>query len=141
MQVWCVYRVVFLHTYSVLFFFTTQRTSETAMQYTVLTKLIKCCRVLMEKLIAIQIIKNVQYRSHNPVPIQRQFNPMHILHLPFFKLNVHVTASSTSNSSQRSCSYRYPHQNLVCIFVSSVFHMDRSRNIFGLIALTIFDDE
>jgi isocitrate dehydrogenase kinase/phosphatase len=69
----------------------TQRTSETATQYTVLTKLIICCRVLQEKLIAdsASVIKQVNYRSHNrapPVPTQRQFNPMHILHPPFLSL-------------------------------------------------------
>ena len=47
--------------------------------------------------------KKIQYSSHNSpplIPIQRQCNPKHILHLPFFKLNFHITASSTSNSSQ-----------------------------------------
>jgi hypothetical protein len=123
---WCVYRVVFLsggvssHIFSFILFLliNTQRTSETAMQYTVLTKLIICCRVLLEKLIALWIIKNFQYRSYNsppPVPIQRQFNPMHILHPPFFKLNFHITASS--NSSQCSLSYRYPTKTL-CAFLS-----------------------
>lgn len=91
----------------------TQRTSETAMQYTVLTKVIIFCGVLLEKLTALRIIKKVQYRSHNsppPAPIQRQFNPMHILHPHFFKLNFRITASS--NSSHCSLSYRYPTKTL-----------------------------
>ena len=138
---WCFFTRIQIYSFLLI---NTQRTSETVMQYAVLTKLIIYCRVLLEKLIALQIIQKVQYRSHSsapPVPIQRQFNPTHILHPPFFKLNFHTTVSSTSNSSQRSRPYRYSHHNLVCIFVSNVLHKVRPRNLFGLIVLTTFDDE
>jgi hypothetical protein len=147
-QMWTVYRMAFLQTHwdLIFLFINTQRTSEIAMQHTVLTKLIICGRVLLEKLIALQGIKKLQYHSHNsppPVSIQRQFNPMYILHPHFLKFifYMYIVASPTSKSSQRYRCCWYSYQNLACIFVPKEFQMVRPRNIFGFIALTTFDDE
>ena len=76
----CVSNGVSLHVFRYILFLliNTQRTSEPAMQYTVLTKLIICCRILLEKLIALHIMQEAQYfsqqRATRPYPEAVQSN-------------------------------------------------------------------
>ena len=80
------------------------------------------CRVLLEKLTGLQLVKKfpaflwnskVHYRTHKrppPIPILGQPNPVHIptSHLLEIHPNIHP---STSRSPQWSLSLRFPHQD------------------------------
>ena len=81
------------------------------------------CRVLLEKLTALQLVKKspaflwnpkVHYRTHKrppPVPILGQPNPVHISTSPLLEIHPNIIHPSTPRSPQWSLSLRFPHQD------------------------------
>jgi hypothetical protein len=78
-------------------------------------------------LTVIQIVKEfphiwcklkVHYRIHKippTVPVLNQINPVHDLPTNFFQINFNIIFLPTPRSSKWSTSFRFPHQNTVCI--------------------------
>ena len=80
------------------------------------------CRVLLEKLIGLQLVKfpiisrnlKVHYRTHKrppPVSILGQSNPVHIPTSHLLEIHPNIIHPSTPRSPQRSLSLRFPHQD------------------------------
>jgi hypothetical protein len=81
------------------------------------------CRVLLEKLTGLQLVKKfpvflwnlkVHYRTHKrlpPVPILGQPNPVHISTSHLLEIHPNIIHPSTPRSLQWSLSLRFPHQD------------------------------
>ena len=81
------------------------------------------CRVVLEKLTGLQLVKKfpaflwnpkVQYRTHKrppPVPILGQPNPIHIPTSHLLKIHPNIIYPSTPRSPQWSLSVRFPRQD------------------------------
>ena len=81
------------------------------------------CRVLLEKLTGLQLVKKfpaflwnpkVHYRTHKrppPVPALGQPNPVHILTSHLLDIHPNIIHPSTPRSPQWSLSLRFPHQD------------------------------
>ena len=81
------------------------------------------CRVLLEKLTGLQLVKksppisrnpNVHYRTHKrppPVSILGQPNPVHITTSHILEIHPNIIHSSKPRSPQWSLSLRFPHQD------------------------------
>ena len=81
------------------------------------------CRVLLEKLTGLQLVKKfpafllnskVHYRTHKrppPVPVLGQPNPVHIPTSHLLEIHPNIIHSSTPRSPQWSLSLRFPHQD------------------------------
>ena len=83
------------------------------------------CRVLLEKLTGLQLVKKfpaflwnqkVHYRTHRrppPVPILGQPNPVHIPTSHLLEIHPYIIHPSTPRSPQWSLSLRFPHQDTI----------------------------
>ena len=81
------------------------------------------CRVLLEKLTGLQLVKkfpafhpNGQYRTHKrppPVAILGQPNPVHISTSQLLEIHLNIIHPSTPMSPQWSPSLRFPHQDSI----------------------------
>ena len=81
------------------------------------------CRVLLEKLTGLQLVKKfpaflwnpkVHYRTHKrppPVPVLGQPNPVHIPTSHLLEINPNIIHPSTPRSPQWSLSLQFPHQD------------------------------
>ena len=81
------------------------------------------CRVLLEKLIGLQLVKRfpaflwnpkVHYRTHKrppPVPVLVQPNPVYITTFHLLEIHPNIIHPSTPRSPQWSLSLRFLHQN------------------------------
>jgi hypothetical protein len=81
------------------------------------------CRVLFEKLTALQLVKKfpailwnpkVHHRTHKrppPVPVLGQPNPVHIPTTHLLEIRPNIIHPSTPRSPQWSLSLRFPHQD------------------------------
>ena len=90
------------------------------------------CRVFLEKLTGLQLVKKfpaflwnpkVYYRTHKrppPVPVLGQPNPVHIPTSHLLEIHPNIIHPSTPKSPQRSLSLRFPHQDTIRP-LSSVF--------------------
>ena len=96
--------------------------------YKIITYLLTClltpwCRVLLEKLTGLQLVKKfpafiwnpkVHYRTHKrppPVPVLGQPNPVPILTSHLLEIHPNIIHPSTPRSPQLSLSLRFPHQD------------------------------
>ena len=81
------------------------------------------CRVLLEQLTGLQLVKKfpafhgnpkVHYRTHKrppPIPILGQTNPVHIPTSQLLQIHPNIIHPSTPRSPQWSPSLRFPHQD------------------------------
>ena len=81
------------------------------------------CRVLLEKLIGLQLVKKfpaflwnpkVHYPTHKrppPVSVLGQPNPVHITTSHLLEIHLNIIHTSTPRSPQWSLSLRFPHQD------------------------------
>ena len=94
------------------------------------------CRVLLEKLTGLQLVKNFpaflwnpkfHYRSHKhspPVPVLGQSNPVHIPTSHLLEIHPNIIHPSTPRSPQCSLSLRCPHQDPIRpTFLTHTRHM------------------
>ena len=84
------------------------------------------CRVLLEKLTGLQLVKKfptflwnpkVHYHTHKrlpPVPVLGQPNPIHIPTSHLLEIHPNIIHPSTSRSPQWSLFLRFPHQDPIC---------------------------
>ena len=93
------------------------------------------CRVLLEKLTGLQLVKKlpaflwnpkVHYRTHKrppPVPIMGQPNPVHIPTSHLLEIHPNIIHPSTPRSPQWSLSLRFPHQEPIRPLLTHTRHM------------------
>ena len=106
-----------------------------------------CCRVVLEKLIALQLVKKfpsflwnpkAHYSTHKhppPVPVLGQPNPVHIptSHLP--EIHPSIIHPSTPRSPQWSLSLRFPHQNpILSPLLTHTRHMPKPISFFSILS-------
>jgi len=101
-----------------------------------------CSRVLLEKLIVTQLVKNsprfllnakVRYRVHmspTRVPILAQTNPVHSLQTYFFHIHSGIILPSTPTSTECSLPVRFSDQNVVYISHLRACYMIRPLSSF-----------
>ena len=88
--------------------------------------LTRWCRVLLENLTGLQLVKKfpallwnpkVHYRTHKrlpPVPVLGQSNPGHITTSHLLEIHSSIIHPSMPRSPQWSLSLRFPHQDPIC---------------------------
>jgi len=86
--------------------------------------------------------QKVHYHFHNSLPlltILRHINLVHAFPSCFFKVQFSTILPSTVGSFKWSLSFRFPHQNLVCISLRSIC-VTRPTNLknTAVMALTIY---
>ena len=91
------------------------------------------CRVLLEKLTGVQLVKKfpsflwnpkVHYRTHKhppPVPVLGQPNPVPIPTSHLLEIHPNIIHPSTPRSPQWSLSLRFPHQDPLCDWLTVFF--------------------
>ena len=112
------------------------------------------CRVLLQKLTGLQLVKKfptfhgnpkVHYRTHTrppPVSILGQPNPVHIPTSHLLEIHPNIIHPSTPRSSQWSLSLRFPHQDPIQPLSSLMRAIYPAQLILlDFITGTIFDEE